>query len=85
MSKISTDMSGAPATWSIRPVTFRESADTAVGITRVGPSLEEVSGDTLEEETGVSLEEDSTDELLAGAVTASEISYFCPLIVNVSL
>ena len=84
-------MSGVPATWSVRPEIPRESAETIVGIASVVPSLEEDSGEmleeepSLEEEVKVPLEEDCADELLAGAVTASEISYFCPLIVNVSL
>ena len=100
MSKISTNMSEAPATWSVRPATFSERLDTERDITNVGPSaeedsgcasLEEDSGSTLEdeasleEETGVSLDEEGVDEeLLSAFTTSKEMLNFCPLTVTVS-
>ena len=64
-----------------------------------GVALDDVAGDSLEElgcSFSLELEAmelldtsslllDTTDELLSGNVTASLISYFCPLIVKVSL
>lgn len=60
-------MSGAPATWSVRPATSIERADTERDVTNTGPSLEEDSGCTsLEEEAGSTLEDEASLEEDAG-------------------
>lgn len=85
MSNTSTEMSFAPETWSIRPASSSE-RDLATGaMTSTGPLDEEDGCSELEELSGTELELLATEELLSGAVTASAISYFCPLMLSVSL